>query len=362
MTDGRTLSLGFSPCPNDTFVFHALVHGIVRADGLRWAERLEDVETLNLLAADGALDVTKVSYGAVPSVPREDVSYFKIWYDGAELPPDARVLEAGCGTGGNLYLLQGRGAVSAFDPHPAALDIARSRFPGDRDDFSKWSARRAYGSGELVLTGGVAAVECEPYELVEAGEELEERAVRNRAAEPRVHFRIDRLRVDQPVDEPCRRAVGEPLELSDVEHPAVLQLREDKRMRQLRRPAPRAVGAVEPPLPAVRARERLGAARIGRTQAGDGAQTLALRRRLLQPPRERRERSPARPAGNVAPVEERPHLVPEGARLARAPLVGRRLPHEVEPTRRAGAGGVEEIALAAHGVEKRYRAESPYAA
>jgi 1,4-dihydroxy-6-naphthoate synthase len=65
MTDGRALTLGFSPCPNDTFIFHALVHGIVQAEGVRFAERLEDVETLNRLAADGAMDVTKVSYGAV---------------------------------------------------------------------------------------------------------------------------------------------------------------------------------------------------------------------------------------------------------------------------------------------------------
>jgi 1,4-dihydroxy-6-naphthoate synthase len=60
------LSLGYSPCPNDTFIFHALVHGEVEAEGLRFRERLEDVETLNRLAAEGVLDVTKVSYGAVP--------------------------------------------------------------------------------------------------------------------------------------------------------------------------------------------------------------------------------------------------------------------------------------------------------
>ncbi|CAN5175567.1 1,4-dihydroxy-6-naphthoate synthase [soil metagenome] len=60
------LSLGFSPCPNDTFVFDALVHGRVATHGLAFRERLEDVETLNRLAADGALDVTKSSYGAIP--------------------------------------------------------------------------------------------------------------------------------------------------------------------------------------------------------------------------------------------------------------------------------------------------------
>lgn len=62
----RTLTLGFSPCPNDTFVFDALVHGRVAAPGLAFRERLEDVEALNRLAREGALDVTKVSYGVLP--------------------------------------------------------------------------------------------------------------------------------------------------------------------------------------------------------------------------------------------------------------------------------------------------------
>ncbi|MDZ7707606.1 MAG: 1,4-dihydroxy-6-naphthoate synthase [Trueperaceae bacterium] len=57
------LRLGFSPCPNDAFVFHALVHGVVAPD-LSWDVRLEDVEMLNGLAQDGELDVAKVSYHA----------------------------------------------------------------------------------------------------------------------------------------------------------------------------------------------------------------------------------------------------------------------------------------------------------
>lgn len=60
----RTLSLGFSPCPNDTFLFHPLVSGRVETGALRFRERLADVETLNLLAMDTALDVCKVSYHA----------------------------------------------------------------------------------------------------------------------------------------------------------------------------------------------------------------------------------------------------------------------------------------------------------
>ncbi len=61
----RPLTLGFSPCPNDTFMFYPLVHGLVDTAGLSFNERLEDVETLNQLALQGALDVSKVSYHAL---------------------------------------------------------------------------------------------------------------------------------------------------------------------------------------------------------------------------------------------------------------------------------------------------------
>lgn len=46
------------------------------------------------------------------------------------LGPDACVLEAGCGTGGNLYLLSGVGQVSAFEPHEEARGLAASKYPG----------------------------------------------------------------------------------------------------------------------------------------------------------------------------------------------------------------------------------------
>ena len=59
------LSLGFSPCPNDTHIFYGLVHGCVERNGLRFRERLEDVETLNRLALEGCLDVSKVSCHAL---------------------------------------------------------------------------------------------------------------------------------------------------------------------------------------------------------------------------------------------------------------------------------------------------------
>ncbi|HIJ95010.1 MAG TPA: 1,4-dihydroxy-6-naphthoate synthase [Desulfuromonadales bacterium] len=61
----KELTLGFSPCPNDTFIFYPLVHGLVDTGGLAYRERLEDVETLNQLALAGQLDVSKVSYHAL---------------------------------------------------------------------------------------------------------------------------------------------------------------------------------------------------------------------------------------------------------------------------------------------------------
>jgi 1,4-dihydroxy-6-naphthoate synthase len=59
----RLLRLGFSPCPNDCFVFDALVHGRV-ATPLRFKVVLDDVEALNQRALAGELDVAKVSYHA----------------------------------------------------------------------------------------------------------------------------------------------------------------------------------------------------------------------------------------------------------------------------------------------------------
>ena len=60
----KNLSLGYSPCPNDTFIFYALVHGKVDTGNLRFREILEDVETLNQMARSAELDITKISFHA----------------------------------------------------------------------------------------------------------------------------------------------------------------------------------------------------------------------------------------------------------------------------------------------------------
>lgn len=58
------INLAFSPCPNDTFIFYAMVHGKVDTEGVVFDYRMEDVETLNTLALSGKTDMTKISYHA----------------------------------------------------------------------------------------------------------------------------------------------------------------------------------------------------------------------------------------------------------------------------------------------------------
>lgn len=58
------LTLGYSPCPNDCFIFDALVHNKIDTEGLQFEVLLEDVETLNKKALLGELDITKLSFHA----------------------------------------------------------------------------------------------------------------------------------------------------------------------------------------------------------------------------------------------------------------------------------------------------------
>jgi 1,4-dihydroxy-6-naphthoate synthase len=72
----RILSLGYSPCPNDTFIFYALVHGKIDTGDLNFKEILLDVETLNRMALKGKLDITKVSYNAFGNL-RDDYCFLR---------------------------------------------------------------------------------------------------------------------------------------------------------------------------------------------------------------------------------------------------------------------------------------------
>jgi len=75
------LTLGFSPCPNDTFIFDALVNKKIDTGDIDVEVVLEDVQTLNRCAIEGKLDISKISYGVLPLV----VPHYKMLYSGGAL-------------------------------------------------------------------------------------------------------------------------------------------------------------------------------------------------------------------------------------------------------------------------------------
>lgn len=103
----RRLTLGISPCPNDTYIFEALVHGRVDTGGLTFDTRLEDVETLNAEAARGEYDVVKISVAAAVR-----------FLDEYALLPCGGALGRGCGP-----LLVGQPGTTLADIADAAVAI-----------------------------------------------------------------------------------------------------------------------------------------------------------------------------------------------------------------------------------------------
>lgn len=61
-------TVGFSPCPNDTFIFDALINKKIDTEGIQFDPVLEDVQTLNRWAIEEKLDISKISYGVLPLV------------------------------------------------------------------------------------------------------------------------------------------------------------------------------------------------------------------------------------------------------------------------------------------------------
>ncbi|MCC6288800.1 MAG: 1,4-dihydroxy-6-naphthoate synthase [Chitinophagaceae bacterium] len=74
-------TLGFSPCPNDTFIFDALVNKKIDTGNMEFDVVLEDVQTLNRWAIEGKLDISKISYGVLPLV----LAQYKILHSGGAL-------------------------------------------------------------------------------------------------------------------------------------------------------------------------------------------------------------------------------------------------------------------------------------
>lgn len=102
------LTLGFSPCPNDCFMFDAMVHRRVDLEGLEFAVRMADVEALNRDAFDGKADVTKLSFHAF-----------------AHCSGGYALLDAGSALGRNCGpLLISKRTISVDEAARADLDVA----------------------------------------------------------------------------------------------------------------------------------------------------------------------------------------------------------------------------------------------
>lgn len=133
------MKIAFSPCPNDTFVFHAWVHGLVPG-----APKLDvtyaDIDITNSLAAGPhGPDVVKISYAALPWVLSEYA-----------LLPCGGALGKGCGP----LLLTSGGASSINDP--AKLHSSRVAVPSERSTayllFRLWAAQNVPGGvGEIIV-------------------------------------------------------------------------------------------------------------------------------------------------------------------------------------------------------------------
>ncbi|MCD6561484.1 MAG: 1,4-dihydroxy-6-naphthoate synthase [Deltaproteobacteria bacterium] len=80
------LSFGYSPCPNDTFIFCALANRLIDLDGLKFNVELHDVETLNRMCRENRLDVTKISIAA-----------YAVCRDEYELLTSGSAIGRGCG-------------------------------------------------------------------------------------------------------------------------------------------------------------------------------------------------------------------------------------------------------------------------
>ena len=103
------ITLGYSPCPNDTFIFGALANGLIDTQGIDFEIVMDDVEALNKMAFAGILDVTKLSYHAF-----------------AHLTTTYRLLQAGSALGNNCGPL----LVAKTPLDTAQIEHARIAIPG----------------------------------------------------------------------------------------------------------------------------------------------------------------------------------------------------------------------------------------
>ncbi|RNL50730.1 menaquinone biosynthesis family protein [Pedobacter jejuensis] len=125
------LTLGFSPCPNDTFIFDALIHNKIDTEGLTFDVIFDDVETLNQKALNGVLDITKLSFHAFAYVA-------------------------------NQYALLDAGSALGFGVGP--LLISKNKFEGDLNPDLKVGIPGKYTTANFLL--GIAYPQLQHKEIM----------------------------------------------------------------------------------------------------------------------------------------------------------------------------------------------------
>ena len=282
--EGVALSLAISPCPNDTFVFHALVHG--RVPGAPPVEvTYADVDVTNTAAERGAFDLVKVSYAALP------------WLlDDYHLLPCGGALGRGCGP---LVLTRGD-----RDGGPDRTDLtgATVAVPGDRTTayllFRLWSAGRP-----------PARIEVVPFHEIMPG--VAAGALRRRAGHPRGPVHLPPARPERP---------GRPRRVVGGRHRPADPARRDPGPARRGRPGGR--GRLDP---------RVGPAGLGRPGGQPGLRAGA------RPGDGARRGGPAH-----RPLRQRVHRGPGRGRFRR----GRRHCSTGPPTAGAGASDLQLAATA----------------
>lgn len=167
-------ALGLSPCPNDTFIFHALLHGLVASEYADFEPVFADVQKLNEMAISGRLPVTKVSAGVLPHI----LDKYRVLSSGA-------ALGWGCGP---LVVAKsaaadprsGRVAIPGRNTTASLLLDLNGRFQGERLEMRFDQIMTAVATGEadfgvIIHEGRFTYQEAGLIKLLDLGEWWEEK-------------------------------------------------------------------------------------------------------------------------------------------------------------------------------------------
>lgn len=165
----KELDIAFSPCPNDTFIFHAMLHGLVDTRGLTFRPYIDDVEALNEKAKANAFHVTKMSFAA-----------FLKSSNNYELLDSGSALGYGCGPlliarSTKIDIKSAKIAVPGRDTtaylltklwHPEALNIEFTRF----DNIMKGVQSGKYDAGVIIHEGRFVYEDYNLVKVIDLGE------------------------------------------------------------------------------------------------------------------------------------------------------------------------------------------------